>query len=281
LARVPYDYLYAKSNFLCRLAREQWDVRSERIFVAHNGIEAAHYARFLRRPPQRDPFRLVYFSHPSKGLATSLAVLRNLRVKDPRFTLSVYGGDALWGQQQGAPPDDPGASFHGLIGQKALARELFGCGFSLSLQARLEPFGMVITEAMRAGCIVLASPVGAYPELIRDGEDGYLLPGDHESEDVQARAAELILKLAQNPQASAYVRRNAQTMMWDTDTMVRVWLRHWDWWFEGKPLAAPAGGECPQCGGVSLWLADGYHCTVCGIYRRGRTKIETPVDVRE
>jgi len=56
-------------------------------------------------------------------------------------------------------------------------------GFLFPLQWD-EPFGMVVVEAMAAGTPVLAYRRGAMPELIKDGETGYLL--DHESEMLEA-----------------------------------------------------------------------------------------------
>jgi glycosyltransferase involved in cell wall biosynthesis len=41
-----------------------------------------------------------------------------------------------------------------------------------------EPFGMVVVEAMAAGTPVLAYARGAMPELIRDGETGYLVQSE-------------------------------------------------------------------------------------------------------
>ena len=45
--------------------------------------------------------------------------------------------------------------------------------------ARWEGFGLAVLEAMLAGLPVVASDVGSLPELVRDGETGYLVaPGD-------------------------------------------------------------------------------------------------------
>lgn len=41
-----------------------------------------------------------------------------------------------------------------------------------------EPFGMVAVEAMAAGAPVLAYPRGSMPELVRDGETGFLPPDE-------------------------------------------------------------------------------------------------------
>lgn len=39
-----------------------------------------------------------------------------------------------------------------------------------------EPFGLVAAEAMAAGCPVIAYACGALPEVIKDGETGFLIP---------------------------------------------------------------------------------------------------------
>src|SRR5262249_12702678 len=45
-----------------------------------------------------------------------------------------------------------------------------------------EAFGLTIAEAMAAGCPMIGSRVGAIPELVADGETGFLVaPGDSQA----------------------------------------------------------------------------------------------------
>jgi len=268
LDKVEYDFIYAKSNFLRRVARDEWGVEEDKIFVAYNGFEELDFKDAERGQKERHPHRLVYFSHPSKGLDTAIAITKLLRQSNPSFHLSIFGGNQLWGQEEELIEQEEGVEFRGLVGQQTLAEELLQCSYSLNLQARLEPFGMVITESMRAGCVVLASPVGAYEELVRHGEDGLLVPGDHSTPETRAAAAEHILKLSENPEALATIRQNARSVIWDTDTMVKVWEGHWAWWFGGKRSASERVSPCRRCGGEQLQLADGFHCVECGRYVR-------------
>ena len=270
LDKVGYDFVYAKSNFLRDVAIKEWEVPEKKIFVAYNGFEEGDFQRAQKHSKKRDPHRLVYFSHPSKGLETAVDITQRLRDIEPRFHLEVFGGNQLWGQEEAPLPGGEGVEYHGLVNQNELLKELMKCSYSINLQARLEPFGMVITESMRAGNVVLASPVGAFEELIRHGEDGFLIPEDHNSVEAREHAATIIFKLANNPDAFRYVQRNARRVIWDSDTMVKVWEGHWGWWFAEEGFSDGLRDSCPLCGGDRLWLADGYHCVGCGTYARGR-----------
>lgn len=271
LHEVGMDFLCAPSNFIRGVALREWAVAPGQAFVAYNAADS-HPVRTLLawRLPRRDPRRLVYASHPSKGLDAALGVLRVLRQRDLGFHLHVYGGARLWGEAEKPPASEPGLTYHGLTGQTRLARKLWEAGISLNLQAREEPLPLAAIEAMRAGCVVLASPVGGYPEIVRHGHNGFLVSGDHLDEATWRRAADLVVHLLEHPDHAGYVRRNAMMVPWDWETMARTWTGHWDWALARAtgatdPLAS-LGFACSACRGPSLPLADGYHCTACGLY---------------
>lgn len=54
-----------------------------------------------------------------------------------------------------------------------------------------EPFGLVMIEALLAGCPVIAFPLGAAPEIVVDGADGFLVRDGAEMEAALRRAARL------------------------------------------------------------------------------------------
>ena len=64
-------------------------------------------------------------------------------------------------------------------------------------------------EAMAAGCLVVASPVGAFLELIQHGEIGFLIDGDPAEPGTVRRAAELILALSEKPGWVRKIRHQA------------------------------------------------------------------------
>lgn len=271
--QVPFDYLYTPSNFIRRVARDEWGIAPERLVVAYNGVETS----LLRQPPWRrsegrDPRWLVYCGHPDKGLDAALGILRLLRRTDPRFELHIYGGDGLYGGTDKPVVAEAGVFYHGTIGQRALHRALQRGNIALHLQALREAFGMSLLEAMAAGCIALASPVGAYPEIVRHGYNGFLISGDHMSPDTWETAADLVRHLVQHPEFAEYVRRNARATPFTWDTIARAWEGHWKWALDrvGSQFERFQGWteSCRECGGALLTLADGYHCTRCGMYMR-------------
>lgn len=273
LSEVGFDQLCAPSNFIRTVAQTRWGIARNKVFVCHNGIERRLYRPgLLARPVKREPYRLIFNGHPSKGLDYAVQVLRVLRKRDGRFELHVFGGNRLWGEPEPVAVHEPGMVWHGMLGQKQLSKELLRGSFALHLQTRLEPFGIALVECMAAGAIVLASPAGAYPELVQHGYNGLIIPGDPSDSAIQQRAADYIHALAGNPDWADYIRRNAQRMPLDWDTCAKAWLGFWRWALAGsheigRPFASDA--VCPECCGPSLALADGYHCIQCGLYSRG------------
>ena len=272
LDSVDFDFIYAKSNFLREVVLMDWGVPKEKIFVSYNMFPEAIFNQAQDRSPERDPHRLIYFSHPSKGLDAAIDVLLRLREIDDRFRLFVYGGNKLWAQEEEDITPTPGLEYHGLLGQEALVAEIFKSTYSLNLQNRREPFPNAVLEALRAGCVVIASAVGAYPEIIQQGWDGFVIPGDANEDEARSAAAHLIAELSRHPELVSIIGRNAAMIPWDGQRMVKTWQRHWDSLLgeDGGVSSSPLDAllACPGCNGSLSLYPDGYRCSDCGRYYR-------------
>ncbi len=252
--------LIAPSNFVLHQVRSEWTRLPSALLVSPHGIE--------RRPHEsirRDASGIIYSSHPCKGLDAAVAILQLLRGTDPSFALTVYGGNRLWGGED-QPVTAPGATYKGLRPQSETIDAYAASGFSLHLQTREEPFGLAIIEAMAAGCVVIASPVGAYRELVQNGSNGFLIEGDPADTATQHRAADLMLALRRDASWTAFVRAQATAFPLTWDTIARAWTGYWEHWLEGRAYYALS--NCPLCRGNRFALADGYHCARCGTYAR-------------
>ena len=65
--------------------------------------------------------------------------------------------------------------FHGFVQKKEELDNIFSrCSYFIFPSVWYEIFGLVIIEAMNKGLPVIASNIGAIPELVNDGYNGYL-----------------------------------------------------------------------------------------------------------
>jgi glycosyltransferase involved in cell wall biosynthesis len=263
---VEPDALFFPSNFVRREVCLSWPVRPARFFVSPRGV-CPESDRFppLTEPPARNLRALIYASHPSKGLAPAMRVLDLLRAEDAAFSLDVFGGHALWGGTD-IPVTAPGVTWHGLTPQNRLRQAYPAFGFAMHLQRRLEPFGVSLIESMHAGCVAIASPAGAYAEIVRHGENGFLVEGDPELPDTQQRAARLILNLCGNPASLARIRDQARRSPVSWLDIGRSWMRYAEPLVEGLVDGLTDGSICAECGGVQFSAPDGQHCVACGNY---------------
>ncbi|WP_438004214.1 glycosyltransferase family 4 protein [Sorangium sp. So ce321] len=116
---------------------------------------------------------------PRKGLLELLAAFE--RIGSPRATLALVGDaardPAYAGRVRGAIARSAFLRARvvvpGVLGDDALAAELAATD-ALVLPSLLEGYGMVLTEAVRAGVPVLAARAGAVAEVVQDGAEALL-----------------------------------------------------------------------------------------------------------
>lgn len=120
---------------------------------------------------------------PSKGFAVLHAAWQRLRAQWtaqwseqwPELELVVVGS----GQEN--MPAVPGLHWAGQVTARPQLADLYASALVTVLPSlsSAESFGMVLAEALVAGCPVVASRIGGLPALVEDGQTGYLAePGD-------------------------------------------------------------------------------------------------------
>ena len=77
------------------------------------------------------------------------------------------------------------------LGKQNHVERLIPLAHVLLMPSELESFGLVALEAMACGVVPVATRVGGVPELITDGEDGYL----EAVGDIAAQAARVVALL--------------------------------------------------------------------------------------
>ena len=102
----------------------------------------------------------------------------------------------------------------------------------LAIASRWEGFGLVTLEAMQAGVAVVASRVSALPEIVLDGETGFLVPAAN-----AAKLAAALLALLQDPQRAMQLGENGRLRAAQLFTVKQMAVQHAALYLS---LAAPA-----------------------------------------
>jgi glycosyltransferase involved in cell wall biosynthesis len=178
-----------------------------RIQVIPNGVDTQVFqpGQFPEPPEIIFVGRLV----PNKGPLTMIraAAAVNQRYPEARFTLVGDGPQRQRLEREAARLGIAGAvRFTGVrddIPKMLRQSTLF------VRPSTLEGLPLTVLEAMACGLPVVATPVGGTPEVVRDGEQGLLVPVAD-----AAALAEAILKLLDDPAAAAEMgRRGRETVL--------------------------------------------------------------------
>jgi glycosyltransferase involved in cell wall biosynthesis len=134
-----------------------------------------------RREPQPGVLLFSGLVIPRKGVRNLLQALALVRREVPRAKLRIAGGfprpeyEASVRAELARLDLGEAVRFLGPIPPEELARE-YARAACLVLVSRQETLPVAVQEAMAVGLPVIASPVGGVPHLVRDGENGFLVP---------------------------------------------------------------------------------------------------------
>jgi len=125
---------------------------------------------------QVDPGRhLAFFGriHPDKGTAEAIEVARAAGV--PLVIAGIVQDEEYFRREVQPRVDGARVTYLGSVGPEERQQVLGGALALLHLIDFDEPFGFSVVEAMACGTPVIAHPRGSMPELIVDGDNGFLV----------------------------------------------------------------------------------------------------------
>lgn len=212
LTRARLAGLAGVSNFVRDRACKRYRVTSPFVDTIYNGVDTKRFSPATTPRPQPDDIVITAAAYliSEKGIA---GLLRAVAVARPRGIRLHIVGDG--------PEEGP---------LRALAHELGldGCITFFGLRNDIpdvlrqtdifvhpvlweEAFGLTVAEAMASGCAIIASRIGAIPELIESGESGVLVPPGN----VKALAnaiSSLVSDPAERARLAAGARRRAEAL---------------------------------------------------------------------
>ena len=192
-----FDGTLVESEHMARVLTRRGEPR-DGIAVIPSGIDLARYkpgrTDLRERIGAREGDVIVGYSgrwSPEKAPLDFVAIANTLR--DDRIQFVMTGGGVLDEKVRKAaarlrlPPD----RFHILGNVSDLSAIIAGYDL-LVLPSRVDGRPLVVMEALASGVPVIASRVGALPELIRDGENGALC----DAGDIAGFAEEIAMRVA-------------------------------------------------------------------------------------
>ena len=162
---------------------------ADKMYVTGNGVFPENFSSI---PLEQRSASLIYSATPFRGLEYLPAYFMELRTNFPRLALEVCSGLGVYGKSREEDVavhgdlyeslSEAGATLHGSVQQRDLATIMCRSRIYAYPNTFAETFCISVLEAQMAGLPVVTSKLGALPERIEHGVDGYLIDG-HPSED--------------------------------------------------------------------------------------------------
>jgi glycosyltransferase involved in cell wall biosynthesis len=163
----------------------------EKIITIHNGIELAD----LPRPPDEKDIAEIKARYGIRGNEKTVVSIGRL-VAWKGFSVLIASAAALSETRDGFKvliagrgPEEENLNQQirnlgkedliFMLGFVADTTPYFAMSDVFVVPSILEPFGLIVLQAMAAGCAVIGADAGGIPEIIKDGETGILVPPDN------------------------------------------------------------------------------------------------------
>ncbi len=162
-------YAAASRSFFCSISDADRDPGLDYLATTYNGIDPAAFT-FVETPGDY----LVFLGrfHPEKGTHLAIEIAKRAGV---RLKIAAIPQDVEYFRTQVEPHiDGDRVQFLGAVEREERNALLGGALALVHMTTRPERFGLTMIEAMACGTPVLGARMGSIPEIVVDGETGFL-----------------------------------------------------------------------------------------------------------
>jgi len=169
--RAAADFIIANSETTLQAYR-----KADRSFRLYNCVDVDRFDLPNDLEPERLKVGIISSNLPKKGIESFIELAAIASSAAPELEFLVIGPRSLFvvGLEEAARQASPSAKLGFLDYVDDPAEAIRALNVVVSLSA--ESFGRTIAEAMAARRPVIAYALGAAPELLRHGTDGFLIP---------------------------------------------------------------------------------------------------------
>ncbi len=162
-------YAAAHRSFFCSISESDRDPGLDYLATTYNGIDPAAFT-FVERPG--DYLLFLGRFHPEKGTHLAIEIARRAGVQ---LVIAAIPQDEAYFRTEIAPHiDGDRVRFVGAVEREARDTLLGGALALVHMTTRPERFGLTMIEAMACGTPVLGAKMGSIPEIVIDGETGFI-----------------------------------------------------------------------------------------------------------
>ncbi len=162
-------YAGAWRSFYCSISNADRDPGLDYLATTYNGIDPSQFT-FNNRPGEYLCF-LGRF-HPEKGTHLAIEIARRAGV--PLKIAAIPHDEAYFHELIEPQIDGERVQFVGAVKSEARNELLSNALGLVHMTTRPERFGLTLIEAMACGTPVLGARMGSIPEIVVDGETGFL-----------------------------------------------------------------------------------------------------------
>lgn len=187
--------------------------------VIYNGIQVQNYFSNQELPLLKRQLNIIMIARFARQKDhTTLIKATHQLLEYPLNVLLVGGGKNAYRKKCEELVQKLGLQDKILfLGKRTEIPELLAQNQIFVLSTHYEGFGLVVVEAMIAGCIVIGSNVAGVSELIKDGETGFLVPPND-----PITLAEKIKFIVNNPDLSAKIAKAGQEYAMENFNLERM-----------------------------------------------------------
>lgn len=170
-------HLFAWSDWVADSLKRDYNLPDHKVTTVPPGVDTSQFCPDTGAKPGDGVVRILFVGGDflRKGGDLLLRWAKETRVKTP-WELHIVTRDAQTDVPSGVH------IHHGIQNNSPELLRLYRQSDLFALPTRADCFSLVAIEAMASGLPVLISKLGGIPEIVADGETGFLLPpGDYET----------------------------------------------------------------------------------------------------
>jgi glycosyltransferase involved in cell wall biosynthesis len=235
-------YAGAARSFYCSISNSDRDPGLDYLATTYNGIDPDEWT-FVDTPG--DYLLFLGRFHPEKGAHLAIEIAKRAGI---RLKMAAIPQDETYFNELVAPHiDGDRVQFLGHVKGKERDALLGGALALVHMTTRPERFGLTMIEAMACGTPVLGAQMGSIPEIVVDGETGFLCKNVDEAvrrvnelADLSRRACRAHVESTFSTErmvdryCDAYAMALAQKLPPEATAEQQRWRNH-DWW--DRPMA--------------------------------------------